>query len=74
MCLQNWKLLKCPQDCYVKDYNIKHNQVLPWVMHCDFESILVPQNDKKYVDKYEHRLSSYCFNLVCTQRPSVNKF
>ena len=26
-------LLKCPIDTYVKPYNLKHNQVLPWVMY-----------------------------------------
>ena len=43
-------------------------------MHCDFESILVPVKDTKYNDKYEHRLSSYCYNLVCRERQSFNKF
>ena len=75
MCLKNGKLLKCPQKTYVKEYNIKHNQVLPWIMYCDFESILVPvKNDPKHTDKYEHRLSSYSFQLVCRERPSFNKF
>ena len=75
MCLKDGKLLKCPKDTYVKEYNIKHNQVLPWVMYCDFESILVPvKNDPKYADKYEHKLSSYCFQLICRERPTFNKF
>ena len=75
MCLKDGKILKCPQDTYVKEYNIKHNQVLAWVMYCDFESTLVPvKNDPKYDDKYEHKLSSYCFQLVCKERPSFNKF
>ena len=75
MALENGKLLKCPIDAYVKDYNIfKHNQLLPWVMYCDFESILVPIKDAKYSDKHVHQLSSYCYNVVCRERPSVNKF
>ena len=74
MCLKDGKLLKCPKDSYIKEYNIKHNQVLPWIMYCDFESILVPINDPKYNDKYEHKLSSYCFQLVCKERPKFNKF
>ena len=74
MSLKDGKLLKCPKDTYVKEYNIKYNQVLPWVMYCDFESILVPVNDPKYTDKYEHKLSSYCFQLVCKERSSFNKF
>ena len=41
---------------------------------CDFESILVPvKDDSKYSDKYEQKLSSYCYNLVCRERPSFNK-
>ena len=43
-------------------------------MYCDFESILVPLKDDKYTDKDEHKLSSYCYNLVCRERQSVNKF
>ena len=74
MCLKDGKILKCPKDAYVKEYNIKHNQILLWVMYCDFESILVPVNDLKYSDKYEHKLSSYCFQLICKERPSFNKF
>ena len=58
---------------YVKPYNLKHNQVLPWIMYCDFESILVPIKDAKHSDKYEQKLSSYCYNLVCRERPSFTK-
>ena len=74
MVLKDGKLMKCPIDMYVKPYNLKHNQVLPWIMYCDFESILVPIKDAKHNDKYEHKLSSYCYNLVCRERPSFNKF
>ena len=74
MCIKDGKLLKCPQDTYIKEYNIKHNQVIPWVMYCDFESILVPVNDPKYDNKFEHKLSSYCYQLICKERSSFNKF
>ena len=75
MCLKDGKLLKCPKDTYVKEYNIKHNEVIPWVMYCDFESILVPvKNDPKHAVKYEHKLSSYCFQFVCRERASFNRF
>ena len=53
---------------------LKYNQVLPWVMYCEFESIFEVKADSKYTDKYEHKLSSYCYNLVCRERPSFNTF
>ena len=74
MVLKDNELMKCPIDMYVKPYNLQHNQLLPWIMDCDFESILVPITDAKHSDKYEHTLSSYCYNLVCRERPSFNKF
>ena len=74
MFLKDNKLLKCPIDMYVKPYNLKHNQFPPWIMYCDFESILVPIKDPKYDNKYEHKLSSYCYNLVYRERPSFDKF
>ena len=75
MALENGKLLKCPIDAYVKDYNMfKHSQLLPWVMYCYFESILVPIKDAKYSDKHVHQVSSYCYNVMCRERPSFNKF
>ena len=66
--------MKLPLDSYVKGYNWKHTQVFPWIIYCDFESILVPVKNDKYTDKYEHKLSSYCYNLVCRDRPAFNKF
>ena len=74
MHIDGGKLLKCPSSTYVKPYNIKHNQTLPWVMYYDFESILVPVKDSEFSDKHKHKLSSYCYNLVCRERPSFNKF
>ena len=47
---------------------------MPWVMYCDFESILIPIQDENHPDKYEHKLSSYSYNLVCRDRQSFNRF
>ena len=75
MHIKDNKLLKLLINSYVKPYNIKHNLTLPWVMYCDFESILTPvSDDSKFKDKYEHELRSYYYNLVCRERPSFNKF
>ena len=44
-------------------------------MYCDFESILVPVKDNsKHTDKYEHKLSSYCYDLVCRKRLAFTRF
>ena len=59
------KLLKLPLNTYLKPFNLKFTQCLPWIMYCDFESLLIPIKDDKHPDKYEHKLSSYCYNLVC---------
>ena len=68
------KLVKCPIDMYVRDFNKKHTIFLPFVMYCDFESILKKTEDEKYPDKRQHELSSYCYNLVCRERPVFNRF
>ena len=68
------KLLKCPLDMYVKPYNLKYSIHLPFIMYCDFESILKKSGDEKYPDKCHHVLSSYCYNLVCRERPVFNQF
>ena len=59
---------------YVQPFNLKHTQFLPWIMYFDFESILIPVTEEQHPDKYEHKLSSYCYNLVCHHRPIFNKF
>ena len=74
MTIKDNKLLKCPLNSYIRPYNLRFSQCLPWVMYCDFESILIPVKDEKHPDKNEHKLSSYCYNLVCHERPSFNKF
>ena len=73
MAIVDNKLLKCPINMYVKPYNLKHSIHLPFVMYCDFESILKKSVDEKYHDKREHQLSSYCYNLVCRERPVFNR-
>ena len=72
MAIVNNKLVKCPIDMYVPPFNKKHLIHLPFVMYCDFESILQKSVDEKYPDKREHKLSSYCYNLVCHERPVFN--
>ena len=74
MMIKDNKLLTCPLNSYVKPFNLKHKQCLLWVMYCDFESLLISIKDEKHPDKYEHKLSSYCYNLVCRERPSFNRF
>ena len=74
MMIKDNKLLKCPIDMYVKPFNLKHTQFLPWIMYCDFESTLHPCEDEKHPDKHVHNLSSYCYNLVCRERPIFNRF
>ena len=74
MAIVNNKLLKCPLNSYVKQYDLKHSIFLPWIMYCDFESILKISKDEKHPDKREHKLSSYCYNLVCRERPVFNRF
>ena len=74
MTIKDNKLLKCQIDMYVKPFNLRHTLTIPWIMYCDFELILVPIKDEKHPDKYEHKLSSYCYNLVCRERPSFNRF
>ena len=74
MAIVDNKLLKCPIDMYVKPFNLKHTIHLPFVMYCDFESILKKSEDEKYSDKRQHELSSYCYNLICRERPIFNKF
>ena len=74
MAIADNKLLKCPIDMYVKPFNLKHSIHLPFVMYCDFESILKISEDEKYPDKREHKLSSYCYNLVCRERPVFNRY
>ena len=74
MAIVDNKLVKCPLNMFVKPFNLKHTIHLPFVMYCDFESILKISPDKKYPDKREHKLSSYCYNLVCRERPVFNKY
>ena len=74
MAIVDNKLLKCPLDMYVKPFNLKHTIHLPFVMYCDFESILKKTENEKYHDKVQHELSSYCYNLVCRERPVFNRF
>ena len=74
MAIVDNKLVQCPIDMYVKEFNKKHTIFLPFIMYCDFESILKKTNDEKYPDKRQHELSSYCYNLVCRERPIFNRF
>ena len=75
MAIVNNKLLKCPINMYLKPFNLKHTIHLPFVMYCDFESILqITKKDEKHPDKREHKLSSYCYNLVCRERTVFNRF
>ena len=74
MTIEDNKLLKCQIDMYLKTYNLRFSQTILWVMYRDFESIIVPIKDEKHPDKYKHRLNSYCYNLVCRERPIFNKF
>ena len=74
MALVNNKLLKCPLNSYVKPFNLKHTMHIPWILYCDFESMLLNSGDDKHPDKREHKLSSYCYNLVCRERESFNRF
>ena len=74
MTIVNNKLIKCPLNSYIRPFNLKHTMFLPWVMYCDFESILINSEDEKHHDKREHKLSSYCYNLICRERPSFNRF
>ena len=77
MAIVDNKLVKCPIDMYVKEFNKKHTIFLPFVMYCDFESILKKtedEKDEKHPDKRQHELSSYCYNLVCRERPIFNRF
>ena len=74
MAIVNNKLFKLPINSYIKPYNLKHSIHIPWVMYCDFESILLNSGDVKHPDKREHKLSSYCYNLVCRERLIFNRF
>ena len=74
MAIVDNKLVKCPIDSYVKEFNKKHTIYLPFVMYCDFESILKKTEDEKHPDKRQHELSSYCYNLVCRERSIFNRF
>ena len=74
MAIVNNKLMKCPINAYIKPFNLKHTMYLPWIMYCDFESILINSEDEKHPDKRQHKLSSYCYNLVCREQPSFNRF
>ena len=74
MAIVNNKLVKCSIDMYLKPFSLKHTIYLPFVMYTDFESILKKSEDEKYPDKREHELSSYCYNLVCRERPVFNRF
>ena len=74
MAIVNNKLFKLPINSYIKPYNLKHSIHIPWVMYCDFESILLNSGDVKHPDKHEHKLSSYCYNLVCRERLIFNRF
>ena len=49
MTIKDNKLLKCPINMYVKWYDLKYNQGLPWIMYTDLESILVPVKDRKKI-------------------------
>ena len=74
MHIEDNKSSKLPLYAHIKPYNLKHNQTLSWIMYCDFESILVSVKVDKYIDKYEHKVSLYCYNLICRERPAFNKF
>ena len=74
MAIVNDKLVKCPLDMYLKPFNLKHTLHSAFIMYCDFESILKNSPDENNPDKRIHVLSSYCYNLVCRERPVFNRF
>ena len=74
MAIVDNKLVKCPINMYVPPFNKKHTIHLPFIMYCDFESILKISQDEKCPDEREYKLSSYCYNLVCRERPVFNKY
>ena len=74
MAIVNNKLLKCPINSFVKPFNLKHSMHLTWIMYYDFESVLLNIGDTKHPDKREHKLSSFCYNLVCRERQVFNRF
>ena len=62
---------------YAKFRNYERKVKSPFIIYADFESILVPENNRKqnpnesYTDKYEkHVACSYGYKLVCVD----NKF
>ena len=74
MAIVNNKLMKCPLNAYIKPFHLKHTFHLPWVMYCDFESLLINSGDEKHSDKQQHKLSSFYYNLVCRERTEFNRF